>query len=175
MTTFPSTFALCEPVPGEAVPSAVFEYLNTRNKMKAFTRVQEEFRKSGLTQAELATRLGKRADRVSRVLNAPGNWELDTLSEFLFAISGATVRYEVDYPLRKVRPNPLVVSSASGGDTPATTVEPSQFYFALPDAKLMVEASSIPANDDQSSVRSITLPMSEGTQTYVLSVGYAGG
>jgi hypothetical protein len=57
-----------------------------------------EFQNSGLSQADLARRLGKRPEIISRLLGAPGNWGLDTVSDLLFAISGAEPDYAVSYP-----------------------------------------------------------------------------
>lgn len=42
---------------------------------------------SGLTKAELARRLNKGPDRITKVLGAPGNWTLDTVTELLVGIS----------------------------------------------------------------------------------------
>jgi hypothetical protein len=61
----------------------------------------EEFTKSGLSQADLARRLGKGTDIVCRLLGGPGNWTLDTLSDLMFAISGAAPVFSKDYPLNK--------------------------------------------------------------------------
>jgi hypothetical protein len=63
--------------------------------------VQKEFDRSGVTQAELADRLNKGTDVVCRTLGAPGNWTLDTYSDYLWAISGAVVEYKLSYPLEK--------------------------------------------------------------------------
>ena len=41
----------------------------------------------GFTKADLARKLNKGADRISKVLGAPGNWTLDTITELLAAIS----------------------------------------------------------------------------------------
>jgi transcriptional regulator with XRE-family HTH domain len=67
--------------------------------MKAFSLLQREFKKSGITQADLALRMGKGADRISRILGSPGNLTLDTMSEVLFALSGGEPEYGVYYPL----------------------------------------------------------------------------
>jgi hypothetical protein len=67
--------------------------------------VQKEFERSGLSQAELAGRMGKGADRVCRLLGAPGNWTLDTVSDLLFAISGSEAKYELSYPFEKPKRN----------------------------------------------------------------------
>jgi hypothetical protein len=63
-----------------------------------------EFEKSGITQAMLAARMGKNADVISRLLSRPQNWESDTFSAMLFAISGAVPAYSLEYPLRKQEP-----------------------------------------------------------------------
>lgn len=90
-----------KPRPNERVPESTIAYFKTRNKLKAFTLVHKEFERSGITKADLAKRLGKGADRVSHILAAPGNWTLDTVSELLFAISGAEPIYDLAYPLDK--------------------------------------------------------------------------
>ena len=70
-----------------------------------FDLVHAEFRKSGLTQAELARRMGRRPEVVSRMLGAPGNWRLDTVSDLLFAISGAEAAFTTHYPMAESAPD----------------------------------------------------------------------
>jgi hypothetical protein len=64
-----------------------------------------ELSRSGITRAELARRLGKGADRVSRMLGGPANWTIITLADLLFAIGGGVPAYGVDYPLDRPRRN----------------------------------------------------------------------
>jgi transcriptional regulator with XRE-family HTH domain len=73
-------------------------YVCARNRQRAFNLVIREFKKSGITQAELARRLGKTPEVVSTLLSRPRNLELDTFSELMFAISGAIPSYGVEYP-----------------------------------------------------------------------------
>src|SRR5262249_39772289 len=89
------------PTGSNRVPLGTFGYFQARNKRNAYDIVMEEFEKSGLSQADLARRLGKGTDLVCRLLGGPGNWTLDTLSDLLFAISGATPVYSLDYPLTR--------------------------------------------------------------------------
>jgi hypothetical protein len=105
MPIFHTTSGLSNPIAGEEVPSTTFAYFRTRNRMHAFDLVHKEFRRAGISQAELALRLGKGPDRVCRLLGAPGNWTLDTASDLLFAISGAEVKYYLSYPLEKPHQN----------------------------------------------------------------------
>lgn len=105
MTISPRAINLSEPVADDPVSESVLEYFRTRNKLRAFECVHDEFERSGLHQTILAARLRKAPDQVSRLLGAPGNWTLDTLSDLLFAISGAEAKYEVLHPLRETPHN----------------------------------------------------------------------
>lgn len=99
MTTYHTTGALLRPAGDNLIPPSTFTYLRTRNRMKAFNVLRHEFDKSGLTVTQLAKRMGKGADRVCHVLNAPANLTLDTFSEFLFGMTGAEPTYGTAYPL----------------------------------------------------------------------------
>src|SRR5208337_2251566 len=76
-----------------------------RARQHAYNLAMKEFMDSGISKAELAKRLGKGADRVSRMLAGPANWTIDTLSDLLFAIRGGVPKYSVDYPLDRPRRN----------------------------------------------------------------------
>src|SRR5437867_2944605 len=98
MTTFQKTFAPSKPSEANKIPGPTLEYFRTRNKMQVFNLVQREFERSGLTQKDLAARLGKGADQVCRLLGAPGNWTLETVSDLLFAISGSELACSTSDP-----------------------------------------------------------------------------
>jgi transcriptional regulator with XRE-family HTH domain len=97
----PLTHRLHKPIVGERIPQATFSYFKTRNKLRLFDVVKKEFKKSGLSQAELAIRMGKGKDRICKLLAAPGNWTSDTASEILFAISGSELVYSIGYPFER--------------------------------------------------------------------------
>ena len=89
----------------ERIPLGTFGYFQARNKRNAYDLVVEEFENSGLSQADLARRMGKGTDVVCRLLGGPGNWTLDTVSDLMFAISGAAPVYSKEYPLKRPRRN----------------------------------------------------------------------
>jgi hypothetical protein len=64
-------------------------YFRARLKNRLYDLVLTKFAaQSGLTRAILARRMGKKPEVVSRLLGAPGNWTLDTVSDLLLAIAG---------------------------------------------------------------------------------------
>jgi hypothetical protein len=93
------TSALSKPAGSDKISVGTLGYVRARNRQRAYDLVVRELKKSGITQSELARRLGKGQDAVSRLLSRPGNWELDTLSDLLFAISGSVPRFAADDPL----------------------------------------------------------------------------
>ena len=99
MSTSRSTTGLSKPSGNVKISLGTLSYVRARNKSRVYNLMIAEFKKSGLSQANLGRRLEMNAGQLSRYLNAPGNWTLDTLSDFLFAISGAEANYEISYPL----------------------------------------------------------------------------
>lgn len=63
-------------------------YIGQRAKNEFYDYVVEKFRESGLTQAELARRIGGRTDSLNRLLRNPGNWRLETGAILLAGICG---------------------------------------------------------------------------------------
>jgi hypothetical protein len=86
---------LSKPAGDEKISAGTFGYINARIRQRAYDVVIREFKKSGINQATLARRWGKSADVVSRFLSRPGNWEINTWTEALFAISGAVPTFGV--------------------------------------------------------------------------------
>ena len=96
MSTSPNTW-LSKPTGDKKISLGVLGYLNARIRQRAYDVVIREFKKSGISQATLGRRWGKSADQVSRFLARPGNWELNTFTEALFAISGAVPSFSVGH------------------------------------------------------------------------------
>lgn len=90
-----------KPVPGQSIPPDTRDYFRARAKRHAYDLVMRELTASKISKAELARRLGKGADRVSKMLAGPANWTIITLADLLFAIGGGVPSYSVDYPLDK--------------------------------------------------------------------------
>ena len=98
MTTYLITTPF-KPTGAERIPKGTFGYFRARNRHRLYSLFIKEFKASGLTQADLARRLGKKPEIVCRLLATPGNLRADTLSDLLFAISGAQPTYGLNYPL----------------------------------------------------------------------------
>lgn len=105
MTTSQKTFSLFKPEGEHRIPRSTLAYFQARNRHRVYECVIDQFVKSGLSQAALARRLGKGTDQISRWLGAPGNWTLDTLSDFLFATVAGEPEYSISFPLDKRRRN----------------------------------------------------------------------
>jgi len=83
----------------EPIALGTMGYLRARSKRRLFTLLLEEFKKSGITQAQLARRLNMDKSLVSRYLGTPANWEFETLCDFFFAICGCVMDVHLTHPL----------------------------------------------------------------------------
>jgi hypothetical protein len=95
--------SLSKPEGGSKIPSPTLAYFRMRTRMRMFTLVRRELRKSGITKAVLAKRLGKGADQINHWLATPQNWTIDTLSDFLLGISGAELGDAVSRPFGELQ------------------------------------------------------------------------
>jgi hypothetical protein len=108
MTTSRPTSFLYEIGAGLPIPIEKRAYFQARllNRIYAFVlkRFLEQEQLQGLTKAELARRIGKRPETITRLLGAPGNWELETISDLLLGISGEELEFSASSVLnRKAR------------------------------------------------------------------------
>jgi hypothetical protein len=99
MRIFRTTSKLSKPSGRDRIPETTLEYLRTKTRLTLFSLVWREFKESGVSQSDLAARLGKGTDRVCKLLAAPGNWTLDTVAELLFGINGGVLSPDVTFPL----------------------------------------------------------------------------
>lgn len=67
------------------------DYVAARTRNRIYDFVLEKFlsaEDAGLTQSELAHRLGKTPKQIKYILGAPGNWTIETISALLAGIAG---------------------------------------------------------------------------------------
>ena len=82
---------LSEVLNGEKIPLGTLSYFRERFRDRLYDLVMEEFLKqdaeTGLTRAEVARRIDRRPEQITRWFGAPGNWTLETVSDLLLAIA----------------------------------------------------------------------------------------
>jgi hypothetical protein len=88
MTTSRKASFLSEIAEGERIPANKLAFFQERLRNRLFDYVLKKFlEQKGLTKAELARRIGQSPERITRLLGAPGNWTLDTVSDLLLGIA----------------------------------------------------------------------------------------
>ena len=91
MNTFQKTPFLSEILNGDTIPIGTLSYFRERFRDRLYDLVMEEFLKqeaeNGLTRAEVARRIGRRPEQITRWFGAPGNWTLETVSDLLLVIA----------------------------------------------------------------------------------------
>ena len=97
-----------------------------------FQEILVAFKASGMTRASLARRLGRKPEQITRWFSAPGNLEIDTISDLLMAMgkrpeSILRARVHASASERVAR---LIAITSSRGQTVPTT----QLSTALKDA-----------------------------------------
>jgi len=92
MNTSQQTQFLSEIFSDDPIPPAKLAYFRERFRDQLYELVLSEFLRrqpDGLTKAEIAKRIGRKPEQITRWLGAPGNWTLETVSDLLLAISRA--------------------------------------------------------------------------------------
>jgi hypothetical protein len=85
--------------------AGILAYFRERQRNRMHELVLREFMKSGMTRTEVAHRMGRSLSRVSKWLSAPGNWEMDTVSDFLLAIGAAELEPSIARPFEQAKRN----------------------------------------------------------------------
>jgi len=104
---------------GPTIPPEKRAYFQTRLRNRLFSYVLSKFvdeQKKGLTKAALARRIGKTPDVVSRLLGAPGNWTLDTVSDLLLGISAEELEMSSSFLLNRQSRNYRHADDIGGSD-----------------------------------------------------------
>lgn len=90
MSTYQQDLFLSEILEGEKIPLGKLAYFRERLRNQLYELVITEFldqeKTKNLTRAELARRIGRRPEQITRWLGAPGNWTIDTVSDLMLAM-----------------------------------------------------------------------------------------
>lgn len=90
MTTYQQDSFLSEILEGEKIPLGKLAYFRERLRNRLYDLVINEFLKQektkNLTRADVARRIGRRREQVTRWFGAPGNWTIDTVSDLMLAM-----------------------------------------------------------------------------------------
>jgi transcriptional regulator with XRE-family HTH domain len=96
MNTRPTHFLSEIKIGDTPIPVGQMEYLRarTRNRLYGYIirKLIEARKETGLTNAELARRIGYDQGRLSRLLAAPGNWTISTVSDLLVGIAAEELK-----------------------------------------------------------------------------------
>lgn len=93
MTT--SLTQLMKEIKSAVIPSYWVSYFREKLRGEVNDQFLEAFHASGLTKADLARKLNKRPEQVTRWLSAPGNLESDTVSDIALAL-GLAARFRLE-------------------------------------------------------------------------------
>lgn len=121
-TTSPNAWSICElGLEGRPIPARQLRYFAARTQNDAHDLVLECYeraRQAGMTRAEIARRLQKRPEQVTRWLGSPANWTLETLSNLLVALGQVPEFHAVPISSLKVEQS----SSDDGGQSTTITL-----------------------------------------------------
>lgn len=130
---------LSEVLNDEKIPLGTLSYFRERFRDHLYDLVMEEFLKqdaeAGLTRADVARRIGRRPEQITRWFGAPGNWTLETVSDLLLAIA----KSEPD-----VRLNPLEGRSVRNYRWQEVPTQHLSQEASLGPARSAIEANSVP-------------------------------
>jgi hypothetical protein len=101
MTTYQKTSLISAVLSDAPLGEYEVEYFRQRWKNRMHARVLRSFldkssEEGNFTRADLARRLGKRPEQITRWLGAPGNWTMDTVSDLLLAMGQEPVADVMD-------------------------------------------------------------------------------
>ncbi len=80
------------------IPEDTYDYFQERQKGRLYDKIIRGFwekEKEGFSRAQLARRMNKRPEQITRILAAPGNWTLDTISDLVLAIYGGEIDFQI--------------------------------------------------------------------------------
>ncbi len=116
------TSILSKPEGTDKVPTSTLAYLRARLKHRIYSLIIAKFKKSGLSQADLARRLDKEPAQLCRLLSGPGNLTVETISDLLFAIDGTELGISSNAPLYAKTSETHVEPQKAAATPPLTTI-----------------------------------------------------
>jgi hypothetical protein len=125
MTTSRQAHFLSEIAAGDPIPPGKLAYFQerTRNNLYNFviSRFLEREQTEGLTRAQLARRIGRTPDVISRLLGAPGNWTIATISDLLLGIGAEELEPESQSVLGRTARNTRTLDHLDEDSAPTST------------------------------------------------------
>src|ERR1700730_11052671 len=82
------------------IPVAKLAYFRERLRNRIHQFILREFmarQQEGMTQADVARVLDGRPEEINRWLGGPGNWELDSISDLMLAISKSELDFKAEH------------------------------------------------------------------------------
>jgi hypothetical protein len=149
VTTSPTPF-LSEIRSDEAIPVGKRAYFQEKLRNRLYDLVINKFverQEAGFTKKDLAHRIGKKPEQVTRWLAHPGNWTIDTVSDLVLGICGGELSISIsllkDQPVRNfTKPEWLTANSpiktqaqSSNGVSPTSSVSVTILPPARPAAE----------------------------------------
>ncbi len=124
MSTSAETHFLTEIEKGEPIPIGKLAFFRERFRDHLYELVVSEFFKREqagiLKKADIARRLRKDPSQINRWLGAPGNWELETVSDLALAIAQAepsiTLRPLIQKPTFEIQRRTSAVEAIQAGE-----------------------------------------------------------
>lgn len=96
MTTSRFQSFLSDVVEAQMLPERAFVYFRGKLQNDVHVLILNAFLRSGLSQKQLADRIGKSTSVVNRWIGAAGNWELNSIAEFLAGMN-AQLKVSLDF------------------------------------------------------------------------------
>lgn len=90
------------------IPEGKLAYFRERQRNRLYdfivSRFLEKEKAGRLSRADLARRLNKKPEQITRWLSTPGNWTLDTISDLVLGICGGELKFSLS-PITSIQRN----------------------------------------------------------------------
>lgn len=159
MPTSQAILFLSEIIEGSCIPDEKLNYFRARLKNRLHAMVLAQFmnleKDRQFTRADLARRLGKKPEQITRWLGAPGNWTLDTVSDLLLGMGNeptlaiSNLAHGAIQPAKEQWKMASINLNATGNETEslASMVRPGQ-QQVVPPVSNVIELASFRAQNN---------------------------